>query len=336
MSTANGNLRDERAGDVFGVSGRFHNVIGNPGGKSRGNSAKGRPATDWDRAGLIVNQEWGSSCPAKTSRGWPAGSSISVSLRFDDNCANGHESFAATADIYKGGKGSLDSRWLAGGCLHEEIEAHFPKLAPLLKWHLVSTDGPMYYVANTVYLAGDRDYNKRLKGEPSSWSQVVRFGSNPVEHVLKDSFAKFLQDAATVGGPGVTELHGFDFEVLPIHHDNKPHGYQFKPKYTFGGYADKWHECPFDTEPEALQFLEALQTQNPSFHKIPTAWSDGKARELDHARSAAVWPEATDEELSVEPDELKRVLLARLPGLQAEFRADMERAGFLWPEAVTA
>ena len=53
---------------------------------------------------------------------------------------------------------------------------------------------------------------------------------------------------------------------------------------------------------------------------------EGKKRELDLARSAACWPEATDEELSVEPEELKATLQARLPALLARFRADVKAA----------
>jgi hypothetical protein len=58
---------------------------------------------------------------------------------------------------------------------------------------------------------------------------------------------------------------------------------------------------------------------------------EGKARELDKARAAAVWPDATDAELCAEPDALRAALLARLPGLLARFRADMEAFGFTWP-----
>ena len=55
---------------------------------------------------------------------------------------------------------------------------------------------------------------------------------------------------------------------------------------------------------------------------------EGKDRELDKAREMAIWPEATDEELTA-PD-LKEKLLARLPALLAAFRADMEELGFVW------
>lgn len=57
---------------------------------------------------------------------------------------------------------------------------------------------------------------------------------------------------------------------------------------------------------------------------------EGKARDLDAARRVAVWPDATDAELSVEPDELRAALAARLPGLLANFRAMIDASGFFW------
>ena len=122
---------------------------------------------------------------------------VTVEMRFDDSCKNGHQTFSITGE-------TRDSF----GCIHDTIVEVFPELAPLIKWHGCSTDGPMHYVANTVYLAGDRD--------------------------------------------------------------------------------------------------------------------------LDAARRAAIWPDATDEQLSAEPAELRASLEARLPALLAEFRAAMESCGFLW------
>jgi hypothetical protein len=302
-------MKEERPGTMFGVPGRFFAVIENPGGEK------------WSRAGQIVNQTWRASRPYN-AQGYKPGSRITVELRFDDNCKNGHETFSATAEIKEPRTRDIS----AGGCLHEEIAKTFPELSGLLRWHLCSTDGPMHYEATTVYLAGDRDCWGCLKGEPRGWGQAVSFGDNPIQHKLRDSFAEFLKGA----GPG------FDFEVLAIEHDQRgaPDRHQFAAKYTFGGYADKWYECPFDTEAEALAFLEALQRCGPVFHKVPTAWGTGKVRELRAARDAAIWPGATDAQLCVEPDELRAALAARLPGLLAEFKRDMEAAGFLWPEPI--
>ncbi len=55
---------------------------------------------------------------------------------------------------------------------------------------------------------------------------------------------------------------------------------------------------------------------------------EGKERDLDAARRCAVWPDATDEELLA--DDLKEKLLARLPQLLADFRADVEKLGLQW------
>lgn len=82
---------------------------------------------------------------------------MTVTTRFDDRCGNGHNTFSITADIR--GRG-ID--W--GGCLHDEIREHFPELAHLIRWHLVSTDGPMHYIANTTYLASGTEWN----GEPKT------------------------------------------------------------------------------------------------------------------------------------------------------------------------
>lgn len=84
---------------------------------------------------------------------------IVVKLRFDDECRNGHEDFSITATLYE------HMRDVAGGCLHDEIAKHFPELAHLIKWHLCGIDGPMHYVSNTVYHAGDRDHNGLRKDE---------------------------------------------------------------------------------------------------------------------------------------------------------------------------
>lgn len=107
---------------------------------------------------------------------------ITAGVRHDDECGNGHNSFAITGEIErKTGRGWV---YESGGCVHNEIAKHFPHLAPLIKWHLTSTDGPMHYVANTLYHASNRDYRGLLKGEKQQlrngktglpvWERVMR------------------------------------------------------------------------------------------------------------------------------------------------------------------
>ncbi len=181
-------IRDEQAHSINGVPGRLF--------------ALNVPPAPWV-AGVFANQTWKSE--VRKVSGYGTGGEMQVSIRFDDNCKNGHMTFAMTADVYT--NESRRRRDVAAcGAMHEEIAKVFPELAPLIKWHLVSTDSPIHYVANTIYHAGDRDA----------------------------------------------------------------------------------------------------------------------------ARSAGVWPDATDEELSAPKIVLKAALEARLPALIAAFRADMENIGFMW------
>ena len=152
---------------------------------------------------------------------------ITATVRYDDACNNGTNSFSITASIDRKNE---RGQWVddAAGCCHYEVAKHFPELAPLIKWHLVTSKGPLYYVENTIYHAGDRDHWGLKQGE-------------------------FRQ-------------------------------------YRITG--------------------------------------EGKKRELDHARSSAVWPEATDEQLTKEPEALRAALLERLPALMLEFKAAVESLGF--------
>lgn len=104
-----------------------------------------------------------------------------------------------------------------------------------------------------------------------------------------------------------------------------------------------WHLVAIDdageeVEIHTLQKYRYSETQPPATHRLEyRPWyriGEGKPRDLDAARRVAIWPDATDEELSVEPAELRAALEARLPALLAEFRAMIDGSGFLWlPEA---
>ena len=52
-------------------------------------------------------------------------------------------------------------REVSGGCLHNEILAHFPELQPLVDIHLSDEDGvPMHAYANAAYWAGHTRWEK--------------------------------------------------------------------------------------------------------------------------------------------------------------------------------
>lgn len=154
---------------------------------------------------------------------------VRCKVEYGDPCGNGHSSLSITGEVYCKWAGPRESdRLLAAGCIHDVIAREFPEVAPYLKWHLCSTDGPLHYYDNTLYLAGDRD----------CWG-----------------LRQFERNASGRVG-------------------------------------------------------------------------QGKERELDAARQAAIWPDATDEELMA--DDLRGRMEARLPALMDEFRAAVESLGFTY------
>jgi len=82
---------------------------------------------------------------------------ITMNIRYDDECKNGHRSFAMTGEIAKDTRLHDPHTY---GCIHDELEKHFPDYAKFIKWHLTNEEGPMYYIENTTYLAsqGYLDY----------------------------------------------------------------------------------------------------------------------------------------------------------------------------------
>lgn len=182
-------------------------------------------------------------------------------------CAKFDDSFSLTGEIYHYRSG----KWYehSGGCIHDDIAKHLPQLRPYIKWHLVGRNAPMHYIANTLFLAGDKDCWGLRKGETR---QIVN---------------------GRTGLPSWRRMANVNGELVDLHELDK--------------YLDS-AERPTET---------ITLTWEPWLRE-----GEGKERELDLARSSAVWPDATDEELMA-PD-LKEKLEARLPALMQEFERDMK------------
>lgn len=238
---------------------------------------------------------------------------IKITLRYDDECGNGHNSFGITGEVNKN-KNFTDNGFISGGCMHEEIIKHFPEFKHLVKWHLTSSDGPMYYLANTLYHASSRDCWGKLKGEPKEFKTNIFFDNVPIGFSqYSEKFCEYLQ----------THNDYNNYKIKEFTHESID-GYKCNNKYSFNDFADEWYKCPFNSKQEAEQFLEALQTCKVTFKKICVAWGDGKEPDLEAARHCAIWPEAKLEDIT------KENLLKRLPKLMKEFKKDMEAIGFVY------
>lgn len=190
---------------------------------------------------------------------------ITATVRYDDQCGNGHNSFSITGEI---DRRSRNGRWTddACGCIHDQIAKRFPELAHFIKWHLCASDGPMHYLANTLYHA--LEYGPKM-----AW---VYF-DDPANGIVKQ-FMKYCSIEEAI-------------EICTT------------PSKTFNYVSKAGYRYEVDEK-------------------------TAKKAELDFARSSAIWPEATDEELR-SPD-LKEKLIARLPALMAAFKKDVEALGFTY------
>lgn len=132
---------------------------------------------------LLTKKQTKKYGPKRYTNTYGEDADILVTVRYDDECGNGHNSFSITADIWRRTKKGISRMKTArdidmGGCCHDDVVKAFPELASLIKWHLVSSDGPMHYIANTTYHAreGKLDYAR----SSAVWSMAT-------DEDLKDS-----------------------------------------------------------------------------------------------------------------------------------------------------
>jgi hypothetical protein len=280
--------------------------------------------------GCFYTQKWISNF--RPVSGWGVGGEMRVEIRYDDECRNGHNSFAITASIYTASsrrKNDIE----AGGCMHEEIAKFFPELASLNQLHLFDAHAPMHYIANTLYHATDWADSRFEPGTPCEWETRARFGNFPITFVFSKRFRDYLKSRIIpriiqgVVFERATPENAESFEPVAVPYVKRAgrSDYDFGPHYTVtGDECKEWHEAPFKSLGEAQEFCQALNAYELTFEKIPTKYAGTKERNLKAARECANWPEATDEQLCAPRAELQKALEARLPDMMARFRAAIE------------
>ena len=139
---------------------------------------------------------------------------IVAKVRHDDECGNGHNSFAITANIYSSETRSRRDGyirgvggWIMGGCCHDEIKRHVPELAPFIKWHLCDAEnGPMHYIANALYYAGHCP--RYMPGENESPNYPANWARFSV-HVVLGGVSSDPKDTAPLEKMTAGELKGW-------------------------------------------------------------------------------------------------------------------------------
>jgi hypothetical protein len=123
---------------------------------------------------------------------------ITARVRWDDHCGNKRNCFVITADIDM--QGTYGWQEYAGGMCHEEVAKHFPELAPFLKWHGTYSDGPTYYIENTLYWLGWRGYADGKPGSPPNLEHARNTAVWP--ELPEDFIAPTLPPGGTYGNSG--------------------------------------------------------------------------------------------------------------------------------------
>ena len=103
-----------------------------------------------------------------------------ATVQHDDRCGNGHNTFSITGEVWRANKAGepIGNDCEMCGCIHDVISEHIPELRKYIKWHLVSTDGPLHYLANAEYWAGG--YPQWCDGKPNSPPNVAHLKSTIV------------------------------------------------------------------------------------------------------------------------------------------------------------
>lgn len=105
--------------------------------------------------------------------------------------------FSITGEIQSGGARGGKWRDESFGTLHDDIAWRFPGFRSLLPFHLMSTEGPMHYLANAKYwwekYIGRSKWSRGL-GEPDpleAFKRTILFGALPDDKNVKPRRVKW-------------------------------------------------------------------------------------------------------------------------------------------------
>lgn len=103
------------------------------------------------------------------------GNPITIKIRLNDECKNGHQDFSVTGDIYEKGKPKTDRYFISGGCIHEEILKARPDLKMFVDLHLCDYKGiPMHPTANGFYFL-QNGFNKTKPESPNFKAEFCNY-----------------------------------------------------------------------------------------------------------------------------------------------------------------
>lgn len=132
------------------------------------------------------------------------GDSIVATVRFDDRCGNGHNTLSVTGEYF------IDEYLSECGCLHGRIVKAFPFLKDAIRFHLVSTDGPLHYLSNGMHHAKNKNYDYFRSS--AIWHDIADQQIETVtENDLIDRLPAIMEEFQEI-----VETLGFTYTTVPI------------------------------------------------------------------------------------------------------------------------
>lgn len=230
-----------------------------------------------------------------------------IKISLDDDCANGHEDFSLTADIFeKSGNG----RWVdvGGGCCHDHILKLRPDLKPFADLHLSDYRGvPMHAIANAFYwFAGWQGglCQKHHAGTGSSAKTTDQCRAIFQSHIRATDAE--MEVFSTCGAMASAELQ-MAIEDLGI-----PARWYVEAKSAIAK-LEEWSGLKFETKSTRARFFalstevrEAIKAKRASGYYDPAAVAARKAVELADKKQKAIAEVYADTKAGVEKLERKR------------------------------
>lgn len=125
-----------------------------------------------------------------------------VQIHHNDRCGNGHNTFSITSDYYERKNSRCKWHLLSCGQQTDLIKKFCPEITSFLKWHLCSTDGPFYYIDNTIYWANENnlEYARKSAIWPNATLEQLADKEQLMERLpkLMENFQKAVESLGLV------------------------------------------------------------------------------------------------------------------------------------------
>jgi hypothetical protein len=120
---------------------------------------------------------------------------VGAHVRFDDDCKNGHQTFAITGTVWGHAKSTSERQWISGGCVHDDVARAFPPLAALANGaYWAQKSRGLYRVFDSM------PFEDADPKAPGHFRSTVVWGAAP-EHDTPEALAAILDDELPIDGP---------------------------------------------------------------------------------------------------------------------------------------